>query len=447
MRITITVVAIIFIILSLNICLSIENVEITLRSECDAVSLCNATVYSVADRHRNQSRYYYFSQWKSNSTTAIVNCSLPSGKNTTCEPPVKGSEEIVSIQDQAYTCLVDSTGWHERLLDLFMHFPHAAEAIFPCWNYFVECTDSSAVDEVERNLLILTNFSHPSAILFAHDEWTRSFLKVGNMAVKDLNDYLFSLKNSGKTQFELVEELNRSSYLKPSRYLKRSADKANNWHIGPTAARAFREINSLSLGMLQQVEEKNQSVLHIGILNRKGERELDNGGALKDALIDAKNLLLEVVLNKNNLSLSHHSSRQQSYQSIIIDHTTMDNKKFPEQVTWAAQQDIIITPHGAQNTNLAFIRPCTAVLEVYPHAYFIPEYFMSLVSFVGGIGFSSIELPHVSASPFRATVEHSDRVKARSDHVEVDVDIIVEHVMLTILEAHLACLDSLRVEE
>lgn len=33
--------------------------------------------------------------------------------------------------------------------------------------------------------------------------------------------------------------------------------------------------------------------------------------------------------------------------------------------------DIIIASHGAALTNLAFIRPCTAVLELFPYAYYI----------------------------------------------------------------------------
>ena len=48
--------------------------------------------------------------------------------------------------------------------------------------------------------------------------------------------------------------------------------------------------------------------------------------------------------------------------------------------------DIIISPHGAQLTNLAFIRPCTAVLELFPRGYYL-GYFQPLVLSAGGVSF------------------------------------------------------------
>jgi len=48
--------------------------------------------------------------------------------------------------------------------------------------------------------------------------------------------------------------------------------------------------------------------------------------------------------------------------------------------------DIVISSHGAQLTNLAFIRPCTAVVELFPYAYYL-GFFQPLVLAADGISY------------------------------------------------------------
>jgi hypothetical protein len=50
--------------------------------------------------------------------------------------------------------------------------------------------------------------------------------------------------------------------------------------------------------------------------------------------------------------------------------------------------DIIISSHGAQLTNLAFIRPCTVVVEIFPYAYYM-GFFQTLVLAAEGIAFDA----------------------------------------------------------
>lgn len=60
------------------------------------------------------------------------------------------------------------------------------------------------------------------------------------------------------------------------------------------------------------------------------------------------------------------------------------NGALNEQAMEIHNADIIISPHGAQLTNLAFIYPCTAVLELFPRGYYL-GYFQPLVLSAGGI--------------------------------------------------------------
>ena len=68
----------------------------------------------------------------------------------------------------------------------------------------------------------------------------------------------------------------------------------------------------------------------------------------------------------------------------IVSHFEGSLRSQAAKMHWA---DIVITPHGAQNTNLAFIRPFTSVLELFPHGYYVGGYFQPLVLSAGGVAF------------------------------------------------------------
>ena len=62
--------------------------------------------------------------------------------------------------------------------------------------------------------------------------------------------------------------------------------------------------------------------------------------------------------------------------------------------------DIVISPHGAQLTNAVFVRPCTAVLELFPRYYYYPKK-GPLAMEAGGIPYDGY---HFDGSPRSETV-------------------------------------------
>jgi Glycosyltransferase 61 len=55
-----------------------------------------------------------------------------------------------------------------------------------------------------------------------------------------------------------------------------------------------------------------------------------------------------------------------------------EGKTFLEQVKFFLETDIVISPHGAQLTALAFLPPCAALVEFFPKEYLVADYFGSL---------------------------------------------------------------------
>ncbi|GAX12648.1 hypothetical protein FisN_13Lh118 [Fistulifera solaris] len=60
-----------------------------------------------------------------------------------------------------------------------------------------------------------------------------------------------------------------------------------------------------------------------------------------------------------------------------------ENATFVEQIQFFNNVDIVLSPHGAQLTSMAFLPSCGGVLEFFPRGYFVPYYFGSLARAAG----------------------------------------------------------------
>ena len=60
----------------------------------------------------------------------------------------------------------------------------------------------------------------------------------------------------------------------------------------------------------------------------------------------------------------------------------MDGLTLAEQVRRVRAQQVVISPHGAQSTNLAFAAPCTVYVELVPRSY-LNTMLLDLTSEVG----------------------------------------------------------------
>eukprot|EP00277_Geminigera_cryophila_P006631 CAMPEP_0179415628 /NCGR_PEP_ID=MMETSP0799-20121207/6336_1 /TAXON_ID=46947 /ORGANISM="Geminigera cryophila, Strain CCMP2564" /LENGTH=404 /DNA_ID=CAMNT_0021188385 /DNA_START=140 /DNA_END=1354 /DNA_ORIENTATION=+ len=122
----------------------------------------------------------------------------------------------------------------------------------------------------------------------------------------------------------------------------------------------------LGHSLLQRVPAENATIVVL-VLNRKGTRRMVHGEGIVRALQKSRlGRHIEVVYVPN----MQGSLQNQAH----IMHTS----------------DIIISPHGAQLTNLAFIRPCTVVAEIFPRGYYM-NFFQPYVLAAGGISFEAYE--------------------------------------------------------
>jgi Glycosyltransferase 61 len=114
----------------------------------------------------------------------------------------------------------------------------------------------------------------------------------------------------------------------------------------------------------------------IGILNRRPEnfRSLLNVDAIVNAL---ENELL--YMNEN----IEHCYRLGKISKPTVNVAYFEGVSFQSQIEFYSSVDIILTPHGAQETGLFFMPRCGAILEFFPKGYHIPWFFGNLARMSG----------------------------------------------------------------
>ncbi|KAH8052590.1 DUF563-containing protein [Aureococcus anophagefferens] len=58
------------------------------------------------------------------------------------------------------------------------------------------------------------------------------------------------------------------------------------------------------------------------------------------------------------------------------------------QAAWVHAADVVVSPHGAQLSNLVFARRCTAVLELFPRHFYMPGFYLALALQAGAVPFA-----------------------------------------------------------
>ena len=82
------------------------------------------------------------------------------------------------------------------------------------------------------------------------------------------------------------------------------------------------------------------------------------------------------------------STAAPSRRLVGADEVLFEQKAPAEQALWVHAHDIIVAPHGAGLSNVVFARPCTVVLELYPKHFYLPGFYLPLVSDSGGLPYT-----------------------------------------------------------
>lgn len=288
------------------------------------------------------------------------------------------------------------------------HLPHFGEKAFPCWAGLQRFLDH------ERFIM---NDSPPRHGWNA--ELTTAFKKAGITFVRKLEELP---KGAEKCNWGLEKKSGKGEFAFPTLptlkvdskgTIDATPDDAARWTSNPITYFSRPEdaaaLQRVILGSDYLVGPSTQPKIKVLILNRKGSRHLTNG----DAIVSG----LKGSVFGDAIEVVHVHNMEGSLRNQAL---TMH------------RADIIISPHGAQLTNLAFIKPCTVVAEIFPRGYYT-LFFQGYVTSAGGISYEAIELGRVALVDLFGITDYKTRVKRRSGPLPISAGSVVRALPMFIL--------------
>jgi hypothetical protein len=258
-----------------------------------------------------------------------------------------------NITTTTYWCIIGRDSNSKNARRFFTHFPHAAEALLPCWSWWRRWKVVS-----QCGIILLDDLYLP------RDSWHHQLVHlVWKCSVERFRLY----REPRQLRLQQSQPPNRTHplgdhpfhiYYTPSLYWKNPRYGYIRYLDRPQDAWALRRYMISD----SEIVKWKQGVLQIGILQRSQSR----------SILHLPQLLqyLQTQIPDANLTVLHSSS-----SAFVSIH---------QQAHWFATKDIIIGSHGAAMMNCLFIVPKTIVMQLYPPNYFFQS-LEPLIELVGGI--------------------------------------------------------------
>ena len=250
-----------------------------------------------------------------------------------------------AVMNMEMWCVLDENNTFQ-----FKHFPHASQALLPCWSWFQRIRERVA------------GGSNMTCGFFVNPElevkrWTEQLIELMGCLVSYDQPFFTNSQRTNKTMILHYDEV---------------VGRGRNWFEKPEDAAALRsrllhrlDVNtttawSRSSSMVATGAQQQQQQQTITIINRRGTR---------------------CIVNSENIT----NALQEAYPSALIRTMYMEDMEPMEQFAVWSQQSIVITPHGAALTNGIFLPPgnASAVIEIFPKHYFAIPFFGSLLRSCG----------------------------------------------------------------
>lgn len=278
----------------------------------------------------------------------------------------------------------------------FKHFPHASQALLPCWSWFERVRESTG------------GGSNMSCGFYIKPD-----LKVSRWPAQ-LIELMGCAVSYDQPQFTTSNQTNTTMIL----HYDELAGRMLNWFEKPKDAAALRSrlldrmVNSSKWSRSLSSTDAQQQQQTITIVNRKRTRRLVNSDNIAAAL-------------------------QNAYPSALIQTVYMEGMEPIEQFAVFSQSSILIAPHGAALMNGMFLPPgnASAVIEIFPHHYYPTPFFGNLLRSCGirRYGYYNNETdPDADWEEYGSTKEQ--RVFYRSVDLEPPVEDIVGLVRHALME-------------
>lgn len=257
--------------------------------------------------------------------------------------------------------------------NLFSHFPHAAEQLFPCWSFFVEHSKRKCAFLVDQDLTFAKG-------------WVQDVVTSMNCTIYRRGD-----DSQPPPLTDRIVQYN-------------TIDKKISWFRQP------RHAQQLTQTILKQ------SSLAIHYNNDSQESLTSQNDQLTIGFVQ-RNVKPARGANRVFLNLDQVINvTQQHFPRALLEKADMMSLSTVQQVMFWNRCDVIFAAHGAACTNVAFMKPTASVIEIFPPNY-TPAMFRHLAQKVG-VGYYSYT---ASSSKKETVYPHKQVLHQRSRLRNVDL--------------------------
>ena len=284
---------------------------------------------------------------------------------------------------------------------IFHHFPHALQALSQCWSFFqsmeaeLKASASPPHQPNQDNFQCRININRVAGFGSVDQDWraalvveimqcTYSYTRF-NLSQLPQNSTVVSLTSpadipqdqkqpKGKKHTKKQPELPRNNATH-TYYLFRP-------HHNDSALYRFfwdPQHGQVLRNRLYETETyRKTNLVHAVTTNHSivdtKDNETTNSSGSSIALMDETVLRIGLVNRLKNRKVGNMDQLEQAirrmYPDCIVERATMEGMTPLEQFTWWSRQSIVILPHGAASTNLVFLKPGSAIIELFPPHYY-----------------------------------------------------------------------------
>lgn len=234
---------------------------------------------------------------------------------------------------------------YQEYYEYSRHFPHLMQQFYRCWVYWQSFPNYQPVLLTDHHWIFHSGFPFTNDLI--------TLLPKMGVKIVDMND--LSATNQSATAKSQLDDGSDASSLSVSAY--------SVWPDSVSYQTTTPEkIRSLYYSILQALDLDDQHpndscIPRISLLNRDKTRRLLNSQEIRTHL--------------------------QMNLGVDIPEYDFEGQSLQYQLETMARTDILVTPHGAQETSIVFMPPDANILEILPQDFYTPHFFGTLAATAG----------------------------------------------------------------
>jgi Glycosyltransferase 61 len=342
----------------------------------------------------------------------------------------------------------------------YTHFPHFLQQALPCWNifhYFASGTNSNndynTNDDTHSPIqqyfyyMILPEQILPTKL----SSYIQSFIKVLESSryhiqiIYGFNESLPIHDDCDRTTSKFITTTSTNSSSTTSMSILAIKSFSDTGWDRP--CKYFLSTNTNKQSYFYAIQQLQQAVLLEQYVAGPSTFRYDNTkngrySVIQVLILDRKKSTRDFVYSNNMIKALQNfvyiNPDNDMYLINVTYISSFSDRTLYDQALSIYSADIIYSPHGAQLSNLVYIRPCTVVVEMFPPEYYL-QFFQSLV--VNAYGISYEGYPKTNGTKVMDTqkmLQEDRRSQVRSNPIYVTSEFFIQ-TLPQLMNASLQC--------